>query len=188
MLRRGAQLCAALLTLSLVTQAHAEDLPQFKFETYPSQLFWLGISFVLLYLLVGRIAIGKIGYVQTKRSAVIETDLKEAAAAQERATALLTGAEKALTEARNKAQASQAQLVAEAQATASKRQADQQAVLNQRLAEAEQKIRTAREQAMAQAPEVAADIAQQILKQLAQLDVNAADIKSQLQGKRKAAA
>ena len=49
------------------TTAHTEQpaghnsFPPFQAQHYPSQLFWLTISFVLLYVLMAKIALPRIG-------------------------------------------------------------------------------------------------------------------------------
>ena len=61
------------------TTAHTEapaghaKFPPFESEHFPSQLVWLAISFVLLYVLMSRIALPRIGGIMAARSKVIVT-------------------------------------------------------------------------------------------------------------------
>jgi len=52
--------------------------PPFEAEHFPSQLVWLAISFVLLYALMSRIALPRIGAIMAARSKVISDDLAAA--------------------------------------------------------------------------------------------------------------
>ena len=47
-------------------------MPQLEITTYPSQIFWLVVSFLMLYLIMSRIIIPRISFVIKKR----ETEIK----------------------------------------------------------------------------------------------------------------
>src|SRR5580700_5467134 len=67
--------------------------PPFQSEFFPSQLVWLTISFVLLYVLMSRIALPRIG-----------DDLAAADRLKEQSHAAQTAYEKSLADARGRAQ------------------------------------------------------------------------------------
>ena len=52
--------------------------PPFDKQTFPSQLFWLTLTFVALYLLMSRIALPRIDSILERRRARIAGDLAEA--------------------------------------------------------------------------------------------------------------
>ena len=52
--------------------------PPFQSEFFPSQLFWLAVSFVLLYVLMSKIALPRIGAIMADRSKRISDDLAAA--------------------------------------------------------------------------------------------------------------
>ena len=52
--------------------------PPFDTKTFPSQLVWLAISFVLLYVLMAKVALPRIGAIFEQRSKRISGDLKSA--------------------------------------------------------------------------------------------------------------
>ncbi len=52
--------------------------PPFQTQTFPSQLVWLAISFVLLYVLMAKVALPRIGAIFEERSKRISGDLKAA--------------------------------------------------------------------------------------------------------------
>ena len=57
---------------------HASGLPQMNAETFPSQIFWLIVTFGLLFIVMSRIAVPKIGGAIHARKAKIEGDLADA--------------------------------------------------------------------------------------------------------------
>jgi F-type H+-transporting ATPase subunit b len=83
---------------------HAK-FPPFESEHFPSQLVWLAISFVLLYVLMSRIALPRIGGIMAARNKVISDDLAAAEQLKERSNAANAAYEKALADARSRAQA-----------------------------------------------------------------------------------
>src|ERR1700761_150518 len=92
------------------TSAHTEQpaghtaFPPFQSEHFPSQLIWLAISFVLLYVLMARIALPRIGAIFAERSRLIGDDLTTANRLKEQANAAHAAYEKALGDARARAQ------------------------------------------------------------------------------------
>ena len=119
-----------------------------KRSTFPSQLIWLAVSFVLLYVLMSKIALPRIGAIFAERSKRIGDDLKAAQGFKEQSDAAHAAYEKALADARARAQAianaTREQQAAEAEA-ANKRL---EAQLHERLAAAEQSIAATRTAAM----------------------------------------
>src|SRR6516162_3240548 len=57
---------------------HGRGFPPFDSQTFPSQLFWLAIAFIALYLLMARIALPRIGSILEARCRRVEDDLAEA--------------------------------------------------------------------------------------------------------------
>src|SRR6516165_4131211 len=75
--------------------------PPFDSQTYPSQLLWLTLTFVALYLLMSRIALPRIASIlEQRRKHVAETHRKDADAKLEMRVA---EAEKAIAAARSAA-------------------------------------------------------------------------------------
>ena len=57
---------------------HARAFPPFDKQTFPSQLLWLTVTFVALYLLMSRIALPRIDSILQRRRQRIAGDLAEA--------------------------------------------------------------------------------------------------------------
>lgn len=77
--------------------------PPFDGTTFASQLLWLVLSFGLLYLLMSRVALPRIGRILEERHDRIADDLEEAAKHKADSEAAQASYEKALAEARAKA-------------------------------------------------------------------------------------
>ena len=140
--------------------------PPFQSEHYPSQLVWLTISFILLYVLMSKIALPRIGGILAERSRLIGDDLAAAEKLKEKSDAARTAYEKALADARSRAQgiasSTREQQAREADA-ANKRL---EAQLNERLNAAEQSIAASRTIAMGHVHAIASDTASAIVERL----------------------
>src|SRR5450432_3616721 len=79
--------------------------PPFDTTTFPSQLFWLAVTFAFLFTVMWRVAGPKINAVITNRRGVINGAIAEAAKAREEAGAAQAGYESALAGARSRANA-----------------------------------------------------------------------------------
>lgn len=155
-------------------EAHGAGLPQLDPTTFPPQLVWLAISFALLYVLMSKVALPKVGQVLEQRQERITADLEKAQALRDEASAVMAAYEKALADARAQAQA----VIAEAAAAVSKEQADRQAAfaadLAARTKAAEQRIVAAKDQALANVRSVAVDIARVTAEKLGGIEVDEA--------------
>jgi F-type H+-transporting ATPase subunit b len=154
------------------TTAHTEapaghpKFPPFESEHFPSQLVWLVISFVLLYVLMSRIALPRIGGIMAARSKVISDDLAAAEQFKEQSNAAQVAYEKELADARSRAQA-----IASAAREQHARETEDlhkrlEAQLHERLTAAEQSIAKSRGAAMGNVKAIAAETASAIVERL----------------------
>ncbi len=145
---------------------HGGGFPPFQKDTFASQLLWLAVFFVALYLLASRIALPRVGSILAERRARIAGDLAEAARMKDDADAAITAYEKALAEARSRAQA----LAAETRATLNAQaEADRKALeerLNVKLADAEKSIAATKSAAMMNVRGIAQEAAAAIVARL----------------------
>jgi F-type H+-transporting ATPase subunit b len=140
--------------------------PPLQTETYASQLLWLALAFVALYLLMSRVALPRIGSIIADRRQHIEGDFAEAERLKKDADGALAAYEKSLTEARNRAQALASETRArEAKAAESARKA-LDAKLNATIADAEKTIAARRTAAMTNVQDIATDAAAAIVQRL----------------------
>lgn len=161
----------SLAYLSASTGWAAESkggMPQLDFANplTISQVVWLAIIFVVLYLLLSRWALPHVAAVLEMRANKIATDLDAAKAAKSDADAAVAE----LTTATRTAQATAQGEIAAAVATAKESAAAQSATLNARLeaqlGEAEQRIGEARAAAMGALRHVATDAATAVVARL----------------------
>ncbi len=154
------------------TTAHTEQpgghgvFPPFQKETFPSQLFWLVICFVALYLIASRLALPRVGGILDSRKNRIADDLAEASRFKGEADQAIAAYEKALADARTRAQTianeTRDRLAAEAERN---RKAIEER-LNARLAEAEKAIVAAKTAAMGNVRGIAVETAAAIVARL----------------------
>jgi F-type H+-transporting ATPase subunit b len=145
---------------------HGGGFPPFQKETFASQIVWLVITFVALYLLISRIAVPRIGGIIEARSKRIEGDFAEAERAKSDSEAALAAYEKSLNDARTRAQAIGAEIREKLNAEAEERRKALEARLNAQLAEADTSIAATKSAAMANVRGIAVDAASAIVERL----------------------
>jgi F-type H+-transporting ATPase subunit b len=140
--------------------------PPFQAEHFPSQLLWLSVSFVLLYVLMSKIALPRIGAIMAERSKLIGDDLAAAERLKEQSNAAHAAYEKSLADARGRAQSIASSTREKQAAEAEAAQKSLEAQLHERLVTAEQSITTTRTAAMGNVRGIAADTASAIVERL----------------------
>ena len=145
---------------------HDGGFPPFNAQSFPSQLVWLVITFVLLYALMAKWALPRVAGVIEKRQKVIADDLGEAARLKQQSDEAVAAYEKALADARARAQAianeTRERQAKEAEA-ARKSIGDE---LNAKLAEADKTIAATKQAAMSNVQGIATGAAAAIVERL----------------------
>ena len=153
-------------TATTEVPAGESKFPPFQSQYYPSQFVWLALSFLLLYVLMSKVALPRIGSIIAERSKRIADDIASANKFKERADAAHDAYEKALADARSRAQAI-ANATREQQAAAAEETNKRlEAQLHERLAAAEKSITATRSAAMGNVGTIAADTASAIVERL----------------------
>ena len=145
---------------------HGAGFPPFNAETFASQLLWLALIFIALYLLMSRIALPRVGSILESRRQRIQDDLAEAQRFKDASDAAIAAHEKALAEARARAQALASETRAKAAAAAEARRKEVDAKLHARIADAEKAIAGTRSAALANVRSIASDAAGAIVERL----------------------
>ncbi|MEO0791846.1 MAG: F0F1 ATP synthase subunit B [Pseudomonadota bacterium] len=153
-----------------VTLAAAEagksGLPQLDPSSYPSQLFWLAITYGLLYLALSRFILPRIGRALDKRRERIQKDIDQAQQLKSQTDEAIATYEKRLGDARGKASAmakeTRDKLAAETDAERSS--VEQQVAA--KVAEAEQRIATMKASALSEVTTISRDTAGDIVSKL----------------------
>jgi F-type H+-transporting ATPase subunit b len=157
----------------MATTAHTEvpgehkiPFPPFNSQTFASQFVWLVITFALLYVVMAKVALPRVGSIIAQRQKRIDDDLAQANTFKTQSDAAIAAYEKALADARARAQAIAGDMrdkqITEGAATRKKLE-DQ---LNVKLAEAEKAIAATKQAAMANVRNIAADAAKAIVERL----------------------
>jgi len=105
-------------------------MPQFNLATFPPQIIWLAITFVVLYILMARVALPRIGNVLSERQEKIDDNLEAAEHLRTQAKTDADAYTSELAKARDAARAAIAEATQEASAEATAKQE----ALAQRLA------------------------------------------------------
>lgn len=141
-------------------------MPQLNAADWAPQLIWLAITFIGLYFIMAKVALPRFGAVIEQRRDRIAHDLDNAARLKDQTEQAIAAYEASLAEARAKAGGI-------AQETRNKLNAEterQRTALEEKLAvktdEAERKIGAAKDAAMAQIKDVAAEAAEAIVEKL----------------------
>ena len=157
---------------------HKEPFPPFQSSTFASQLVWLAITFVALYLIVSRLALPRVGSIIEKRENTIAGDLAAAQKLRDESDAELKAYETELANARGKAQAIGAETREKLNAQAEQERKTLEDRLAIKLAESEKAIANTREAAMSNVSEIAKDAAASIVQQLTGVQPDAQTVES----------
>ncbi|MDD4617498.1 MAG: hypothetical protein PHW76_10430 [Alphaproteobacteria bacterium] len=141
-------------------------LPQFDPSWYPEQIFWLVVSFLLMFVLMNFLVVPRYERTQGKRKEVITAEIETARIANEEAKASLAATDKALGEARAKAQAEVNEMLARVAEESNERQTSQERELLRKLHRAEEDIAVSRAVAFEQVRSVAEDLANAIVEKI----------------------
>jgi F-type H+-transporting ATPase subunit b len=149
-------------------------MPQFDPTSFPSQLFWLAVSFIALYVLMSKVALPRIGEILEERQKRISDDLDMAERLKTETESAIATYEKALAEARSSAQAAIAKVMDANAAEAAERHRALEATLSAKITESEERIHAARREAMTQVSGIAAEVAAAIVERFADIKADGA--------------
>jgi F-type H+-transporting ATPase subunit b len=145
---------------------HKGAFPPFQSQTFASQIVWLVIAFVLLYALMAKWALPRVGRIIESRQKRIADDLADAERLKVQSDEAVAAYEKALADARARAQAIANETREQQQAAADATRKTLEGELNVKLAEAEKSIAATKQAAMANVRAIAEDAARAIIKRL----------------------
>jgi F-type H+-transporting ATPase subunit b len=145
---------------------HKGAFPPFQSQTFASQIVWLVIAFVLLYALMAKWALPRVGRIIESRQKRIADDVADAERLKVQSDEAVAAYEKALADARARAQAIANETREQHQAAADATRKTLEGELNVKLAEAEKSIAATKQAAMANVRAIAEDAARAIIKRL----------------------
>ncbi|WP_409433413.1 F0F1 ATP synthase subunit B' [Litorimonas sp. RW-G-Af-16] len=173
-------MAAAAKPAANASDAAEKAFPPLDPATFPSQIFWLLLSFFVLYFLLSKIFLPRIGETLEERSSRIADDLDAASRMQREAEEAEKAYKQALSDARAKASnvAETTRQSVDAELEAELAEADAEAAAH--AAVAESRIRDVRKAALANIEVVAADAAQATIEALTGKKVTTAKAKAAL--------
>lgn len=145
-------------------------MPQLDPSSFGSQLFWLALSFVTLYLIMSFLVVPRIGGTLSARQKKIDDCLSQAEALRMRAEEAKAEYEAALADSRSRALVMMQEMRAEMQAEADRQKAELDEKLAAQNAEFEQRLAKARDEALAGLNEAAVGVVSDVMTAI-QLDV-----------------
>ena len=146
--------------------------PPFDKQTFPSQLFWLAICFVALYLITARLVQPRVSGIVEGRKKQVAGDLAEASRLKTESEQAIAAYEKALADARARAQTIASETRDRLQAEADRNRKSLEEQLNGRLADAEKQIAATKSAAMATVRGIATEAAAAIVARLTGVTVS----------------
>ncbi len=141
-------------------------MPQLDISTFTPQLVWLAIWFVVLYLLMAKLALPRIARAMEARRRRREDDLARAAQLKAEADEASAAYQKTLAEARAQAQSMIKEMSDRLAADAAARQRALAATLAEQIEAAERRIAATKEQALAEVRGIAVDVGRSIVEKL----------------------
>ena len=177
----GASAAFSAVLLALTSTAYAAEggggsLPQLDVATYPSQLFWLLLSFVALYLLLSKVALPRVSEILESRQERIDNDLAKAQQLRDEAATVQAAYEASLAETRTKAQGVVRAANADIAAHLAAREEEASRKSAEALQAAETRIAEASAAALNNIRDVAAEVAGQAVTKLIGVDIAAASV------------
>ena len=145
---------------------HVRGMPQLFFDTYPNQIFWLVITLVVIWWVLSRIALPRIGAVLAERAGTITNDIAAAEEFSLKVKDAEAAYDKALADARVEAQRIAAETRAEIQKELDAAIKDADTEIAAKAAESEKAIAEIRAQSLDAIRDVANSTAAEIVSAL----------------------
>lgn len=143
-------------------------MPQLDPSTFPNQIFWLVVTIVVIYMILSRVALPRIGAVLAERRGTITNDIARADELKRKAEEAEAAYQKALADARAEAnriiEKARAEMQAELDIALQKADAE----IAARTAESESRIAAIRDSAAEAVETVAKDTVKEVLAALGQ--------------------
>jgi F-type H+-transporting ATPase subunit b len=171
---------ALLLTLAgiypVLAAENKKGLPQLDITTWPNQLFWLVVTFLVGYVIMSRLITPRIGGVLEQRSKTIQNDLARAKEAEAEAQEMRSAYEAALDEARSKGAEAASKAMLEAKESAKAAEAELNAKLAKKTKASETKLAKIRDDALASINDVASEVTQDAVLAVTGMKVTKAEV------------
>jgi F-type H+-transporting ATPase subunit b len=154
----------------------SEAFPPLNPATFVPQLVWLAITFGLLYLLLKRVILPRLGNVIEGRQERIRDDLAEAETVRAATAHALMRYEEALADARSQASGLVNAARGKIKADMDEKRANAEAEIAAKISAAERRIGEAKAKALVNVEDIALDVAGTIVARLTGKEVSKADV------------
>jgi F-type H+-transporting ATPase subunit b len=158
------------------TPAEHNAFPPFDSTTFASQLLWFAITFVLLYYLMAKVALPRIAGILEDRRDRIASDLDLAESLKRDSEAAHEGYEKALAEARARANSIAETARDEARQAADAKRAEIESQLAGKLEAAEKRIGEIKAKALADVGDIAKEATEAVVGALVEVEVAESEV------------
>lgn len=170
--------------VAVAAAAHGEKsggLPQLNPADFAPQLVWLGLTFVVLYLILAYVALPRIGEVIEERRDRVQRDIDAAERFKAETDAALAAYEQALSDARHKASTMAKDMRDKLTSETEKERSDVEGQLSAKLADAEARIAATKTKALTSVDEIATETASAVVSKLLGEEVSPAEVRKVLQ-------
>ncbi len=177
---RNISVTACLLLACAPAQAAKGGMPQLDPTWIASQLFWLAVTFMVLYALTAWNIIPKVSHVLNMRDKALRDNLSAAGANKEEAEAARAAFEKAIIDARRNSAQTIALVQAESNSALAAQQAELDATLKEQMHASNATIALSLARVKSEIAPAAASLASEICSKLLGQNISDADIKKHL--------
>ena len=150
-------------------------MPQLDPSGFSTQLFWLFVTFMTLFLIAWKVALPRMTEVLNARQERIDGDLEKAETVKQEADEVLAAYEKVLADATSQAQEIHREAVHDLAEERTRRQEELSRRLSQQAGEAEARIDDEKQRAAEGIREAALEVVQDAAKRLIGTDIAAQD-------------
>ncbi|HEX5322032.1 MAG TPA: F0F1 ATP synthase subunit B' [Stellaceae bacterium] len=141
-------------------------MPQLDISTFVPQLFWLAVTFIVLYILMTTLGLPRVRKAIEGRRHRLDSDLSRAAQLKAEAEGVLSEYQRTLASARADAQAALRETGARLAAEAAERQHALAATLADEIAAAERRIAATKDEALAEVRGIAVEVGGAVVEKL----------------------
>src|SRR6266513_3962949 len=153
-------------TTGTTVEHKSGGFPPFNTSTYPSQIFWLVVTFVALLIVMWRVAVPKIGGVIAERKGRIQSELAKAEENRKQAEHAAAAYQAPILEARERARAASEATRGEVAKEFAQAKATADAEVQRKTTEAQERIAAMQKQARAHSVQAAEDAVVEIVSRL----------------------
>jgi len=158
------------------TFASESGMPQLNPEFWSAQIFWLIVIFSILYLIIWKIFLPKIGYSIENRKSKIVNDLQEAQKLKENTEKKLKEYEKIIRDSKIEAKKILEEAKRKLEADIEKKKEKFNSEIEEELLNVEKEIKNLKKSSVSSVIKISEELASEVVKQVLLTDVNKSSI------------